>query len=64
MPAENTASVSAQACGITPENAELPAEHARHLGCSLLSGRNPRTFSVPAGCTSLSSSKPLSAEIR
>jgi hypothetical protein len=43
MTPENTASVAAQSGEITPENAELRTEYARHLKCSLLSGHSPRT---------------------
>ena len=44
MTPENAAGQAAQRAGLTPENAELPAQYAGHPGRSPLTGHGPRTY--------------------
>jgi site-specific recombinase XerC len=44
MTPENAAGQTAQPAGLTPENAELLAQYAGHLGRSPLTGHSPRTY--------------------
>jgi hypothetical protein len=44
MTPENAASAVTQHAGLTPENAELLARYAGHLGRSPLTGHSPRTY--------------------
>ena len=44
MTPENAGAAAVQAAGLTPENAELLAKYAGHLGHSPLSGHSPRTY--------------------